>query len=134
MPDIPLLFVPPKYLFDESLVNDTPDGTLDYVPDFWNPWFNPVKGEDLNVMVRAINELIARLNLQYAQREITAAGNVTLANGEYLILMNKAVGAATQITLPPIEAYVDEGYNFTNITIKDFKGDSYANLITITRH
>lgn len=58
-------------------------------------------------------------------RVITAAGNVTVAAGDGLIVLNKATGAATTVTLEtsPVAGAVHR--------IKDGKGDAATNNITI---
>jgi len=59
-------------------------------------------------------------------RVVTAAGAVTLAHLDDIVIVNKTVGAATVVNLPanPLRGRV--------YTIKDGKGDANANNITIT--
>lgn len=64
-------------------------------------------------------------NIQ-ALRVVTAAGAVTVATTDTVVVVNKTVGAATVINLPATPA---TGLTFT---IKDGKGDAAANNITIT--
>lgn len=130
MPDIPLIFVPPKYLFDENIINDTPRGVLDYVPFFEPAWYRLPKSEDLNRLVNAINELIARLNLQYTQRVIDTPGDIVITAGQYAIIF-AVLPAPVQATLPAIDAWVDDGYNFADIWIKDYANLAGTNPITV---
>lgn len=58
-------------------------------------------------------------------RIVTAAGNVAVLATDLVILMNKAVGAATSIVLPP-----SVQRNGAPLTVKDLKGDANANNIT----
>jgi hypothetical protein len=65
--------------------------------------------------------------LRVATRVITAAGAVTVSGtADYFICVNKTVGAATTVNLPPTPA--------TGLTymIKDCKGDAATNAITVT--
>ena len=58
-------------------------------------------------------------------REVTAAGAITVVATDYIILVNKSVGAATTVNLP---ASPSTGQVFI---IKDGKGDANSNNITI---
>lgn len=58
-------------------------------------------------------------------REITAAGAVAVAVGDEIILLNKTVGAATNVNFPAAASYTGSG-----LTIKDIKGDAGTNNIT----
>lgn len=59
-------------------------------------------------------------------REVTAAGAVAVSPlTDYVILINKTVGAATVVNLPV-------GQNGLSYIIKDKKGDANSNNITIT--
>lgn len=58
-------------------------------------------------------------------RVVTAAGAVTVAVTDEIILLNKTVGAATNVSFPAAAAYVGRG-----ISIKDIKGDAGSNNIT----
>lgn len=57
---------------------------------------------------------------------MTDAGNYTIVN-EAVLIVNKTVGAATTVTLPPV-AYTPAG---RTIEIKDGKGDAATNNITV---
>lgn len=59
-------------------------------------------------------------------RVVTAAGAVTVAVTDLIIIVNKTVGAATTVNLPasPVTG--------TRFTVKDGKGDAAANNITVT--
>lgn len=59
-------------------------------------------------------------------RVVTAAGAVTVARTDYIIVVNKTVGAATTVNLPAAPV-VGEMF-----IIKDGRGDAGANNITIT--
>jgi hypothetical protein len=59
-------------------------------------------------------------------RIVTAAGDVTVLVTDQVLLMNKTVGAATNIFLP-----TSASRSGTPVTIKDYKGDSLTNNITI---
>jgi hypothetical protein len=59
------------------------------------------------------------------QRVVTAAGDVTVASTDNIILLNKTVGATTNIILPTA---VSRGG--VAITVKDLKGDAFTNNIT----
>ena len=130
-PQIPLIFVPSEYTTDLLISNDSPTGTLTYLRPF-EPWFRLVTGERLNELVRAVNEMIARLNLVMTQRIITAAGDVTVALGDYQILLDKTVPAPTVVFLPSVGEFVNGGYNFTEIIIKDLGQNASTHNITIT--
>lgn len=64
-------------------------------------------------------------SLQNVYREITAAGDVTVGATDIGFLMNKTVGAATNIDLP-----LANSRNGVPVWVKDFKGDSNVNNIT----
>lgn len=58
-------------------------------------------------------------------RVVTAAGAVTVTTADNVVVVNKTVGAATTVNLPV-------GTSGLTFTIKDGKGDSALNNITIT--
>lgn len=58
-------------------------------------------------------------------RMVTAAGAVTVANADEVILLNKAAGAATNVNFPKASDYTGNG-----ISVKDIKGDAATNNIT----
>ena len=58
-------------------------------------------------------------------RVVTAAGAVTVTTADYVVVVNKAVGAATAVALPA-------GVTGLRFVIKDGKGDAGANNITIS--
>lgn len=60
-----------------------------------------------------------------AVRVVTAAGAVTVALTDYIVVVNKTIGAATVVNLPA-------GTANQHYVIKDGKGDAGANNITIT--
>lgn len=62
---------------------------------------------------------------QVTTRTITAAGPVTATTADYIICINKTVGAATTVNLPPSPS---AGLTFI---VKDCKGDANTNNITV---
>ena len=58
-------------------------------------------------------------------RVVTAAGSVTVTSDDYLVIVNKTVGAATTVNLPSV-------WRGRTFVIKDGKGDAATNNITIT--
>jgi len=60
-----------------------------------------------------------------ATRVVTASGAVTVTNVDFLVEVNKTVGAATTVNLPA-------GVTGQRFIIKDGKGDAAANNITLT--
>lgn len=58
-------------------------------------------------------------------RIVTAAGAVTIVGTDQTILLNKTVGAATNIILPTSVSRLG-----APVTVKDYKGDANANNIT----
>ncbi len=58
-------------------------------------------------------------------RVVTAAGAITITSADYLVVVNKASGAATVVNLPA-------GVTNTVFIIKDGKGDALVNNITLT--
>lgn len=69
----------------------------------------------------------AVINLSYsAPRVVIAAGAVTITTADYIVVVNKTVGAATAVALyaAPLAG--------SQVIIKDGKGDAAANNITIT--
>lgn len=71
----------------------------------------------------SIQSAISAVSNQY--RIITAAGDVAVLGTDVVILMNKAVGATTNINLP-----TSASRNGVPLTVKDYKGDANANPIT----
>lgn len=61
-----------------------------------------------------------------ALRMVTAAGAVTCTTADDVVIVNKTTGAATAVTLTATPATGDE------LTIKDGKGDSGTNVITVS--
>ena len=64
-------------------------------------------------------------NVVATVRVVTAAGAVTVATTDYVVVVNKTVGAATTVNLPA-------GVLGQTFVIKDGKGDAAANNITLT--
>lgn len=60
-----------------------------------------------------------------AVRVVVAAGAITVTTADYLVVVNKTVGAASAVALPA-------GVTGQAFVIKDGKGDANANNITIT--
>jgi hypothetical protein len=67
-----------------------------------------------------------RGGINAAVRVITAAGAITVATTDYIICVNKTVGAATTVNLPASPSVGDQ------YVIKDCKGDANTNNITVT--
>ena len=71
------------------------------------------------------------------QRIVTAAGDITAVAGDYAILVNKTVGAATNVNLPDVVQWLKQTIAQALSTveralwIKDLKGDAATNNITI---
>lgn len=64
---------------------------------------------------------------QNTQREVTAAGSVTIdADDDDIVIINKTVGAATAVTLP------EAASRSRPVRIVDGKGDANTNNITIS--
>jgi hypothetical protein len=63
--------------------------------------------------------------ISYTYRLVTAAGSVTVTGADQSILLNKTVGAATDIVLPTSATMT----NGQPITVKDYKGDANTNNI-----
>jgi hypothetical protein len=82
--------------------------------------FNTVTGQ---YTVISLAQLSAATQNIY--RIVTAAGDVPVAASDITILMNKAVGAATNIDLPTSASRAG-----LPVTVKDYKGDANANNIT----
>ena len=58
-------------------------------------------------------------------RVITGADPVTVTTADYLVVVNKTIGAATPVTLPASPAIGD------TYIVKDGKGDAWLNAITV---
>lgn len=84
----------------------------DRLIDLRNPWNT------------ATNHLTLPVNVTV--RVVTAAGAVTVTTSDYVVVVNKTVGAATTVNLPASPATGD------TYVIKDGKGDAGANNITLT--
>lgn len=65
-------------------------------------------------------------SINYELRVITTSGAVTVLKYDYILVINKTVGAATTLNLPANPSIGDY------YTIKDGKGDAGANNITVT--
>lgn len=76
--------------------------------------------------VNVSNRITLDGGLVVPPRVVTAAGAVTVTTADYIVVVNKTVGAATTVNLPgsPVA-----GQTFI---IKDGKGDAATNNITIT--
>jgi hypothetical protein len=62
----------------------------------------------------------------YKTRVVTAAGAVTVATSDHVVIVNKSSGEATTVNLPGSPT------TGTEFTIKDGKGDAGSNTITVT--
>lgn len=67
-------------------------------------------------------------NLLFQRNKIVTTGNYTVVN-ESLVIVNKTVGAATTITLPPS---LTSPLGIRQLIVEDGKGDAATNNITIT--
>ena len=76
-----------------------------------------------NNIFTGINSFLAGLIFQV--RVVTAAGAVTITSADYIVVVNKTVGAATTVNLPA-------GVLGMYFVIKDGRGDAGTNNITIT--
>ena len=125
--DLNLVYIrsPGGYLFELNPGNNlTPSRTL--VPLL--PWYRLFKGEDLNEMRDALNNLQIRAALAAQQEEVSDAAYTVLL-GQYNLL---AMVAPLTFTLPACEDFVDGGYVGTPIWIKDAgRNASSVNRITI---
>lgn len=81
-----------------------------------------------NITTKAFSSLTAAAflgSIENNYREVTAAGDVTIAANDVGILLNKAAGAATNINLPAAATR-----NGAPVWVKDYKGDANVNNIT----
>lgn len=78
---------------------------------------------DILAFVDALDAALASLT---GYRAVTAAGDVTGLASDRLLVINKTVGAATAVSLPPTPT---PGQRFT---VLDGKGDAGTNNITIS--
>lgn len=79
---------------------------------------------NLKVSIMAIINIISQ-GLNVSPRVVTGAGNIALSSTDYVVVVNKTVGAATPVNCPVNtlgEAFI----------VKDGKGDAATNNITIT--
>jgi hypothetical protein len=79
--------------------------------------------------VRAVFDIIDdRINGKQTRpcRAVTAAGAIAMAASDHEIIVNKTVGAATAVTLPPAPTLGQV------VIVSDGKGDAGTNTITIT--
>lgn len=109
--DINLVFVnsPGNYLWSLNPGNVN-EPTLLFEVNQLLPWYRLFKGEDLQSIAVLANNLTVRAALAARQRKITAAGDIDVLLGDFQILIDKAVPAATQVTLPNITQFIDGGY------------------------
>lgn len=133
MPDqlfsIPVAFVEAQYTYD--WMTSDPDYSIELLPLF-ETGFRLFRGEDLNKMVVAINDFIVRFAVIANQRIITSAGDVTINLGDFQVLLNKTVPAATTCFLPSAAAWADGGYGIAPMIIKDLAGNAGTYNITLT--
>jgi len=69
---------------------------------------------------------VALVGAGLSVREVTAAGAIVLTNADFLLIVNKTVGAATAVTLPAAPGASQR------IKVLDGKGDAGTNNITVT--
>lgn len=77
-----------------------------------------------NNVFTGINKFAA--GIEFADRIVTAAGAITVTTADIFVTVNKTVGAATAVSIP------GGATRGTIFVIKDGKGDSGTNNITIT--
>lgn len=100
----------------------------------WTGYAVP-QGTGTGAVVLAVAPTISTINLTgittigggqiLNTRVVTAAGAITVTSADYIVIVNKTVGAATAISFP-------SGVTNTVFIVKDGKGDANANNITIT--
>jgi len=129
-PQIPVIFVPSEYLTDMFISNDVSTGVLTFIRPF-QPWYRLFPGEEMNQVVDAVNELILRLNLNMVQRVITDPGDIDIEPGDVQVLIDKTVPQATTVYLPSVTEFVERGYNFAPVLIKDLAQNAGTFNITI---
>lgn len=61
----------------------------------------------------------------YLTRVVVASGAITVTTADYIVIVNKTVGAASAVAFPA-------GVTGQEFIIKDGKGDAAANNITVT--
>lgn len=86
--------------------------------------------DGITIIVDLVGTRFVRIDttaLAPAQREITAAGAVTVTTVDRILWINKTVGAATIVNLPAAATR-----NGLDLVIKDKKGDANAHNITVT--
>ena len=102
---------------DVAAFDDASDLSTD--PAFLNrPKTKKVTAAQIATYVQAIGQVVGA-------RVVTASGAITAATTDYVIVVNKTVGAASAVTLPA-------GVTGQVLIIKDGKGDAAANNITTT--
>lgn len=88
--------------------------------------YNPALDTYITRLVKTDGSLRTRSGQSVKIRVVTAAGAVTMTNADYIVEINKTVGAATTVNLPSSPLSGD------TYVIKDGKGDAAANNITVT--
>lgn len=78
----------------------------------------------------ALEQLSGALPSDTTIRTVTAAGPVTVLGNELEVGINKTVGEATTVNLPPVATWSGRLTEFA-LVIKDLKGDAQTNNITI---
>lgn len=115
---------------DYTLLNDllaVPDPTKKeiVIRDRETNLFNRIS---MSLLAQAAASLVSTTGLTGAilntHRIVTAAGDVTINPTDQIILLNKTVGAATNIILPTAASR-----NGVPVMVKDYKGDAVANNI-----
>lgn len=81
---------------------------------------------DLRQLINVATTTAPTLPVNVTLRVVTAAGAATVTTSDYMVVINKTVGAATVVNLPAGPTVGD------TYLIKDGKGDAAANNITLT--
>lgn len=108
------------YFTGRSSITSASDGNMAFR--------NNANSADANITaanVTASGTLKTTAGRVVAVRVITAAGAVTVTTADYVVAVNKTVGAATTVNLPA-------GVDGQELIVKDAKGDAAANNITVT--
>lgn len=112
-----------------SIVFNLRDGTLLQIGAYSNNginWGTPVSIARNTGVVTFNNGMTINQAMTITPRIVTASGAITMTTTDNIVIVNKTTGAATAVTLPasPVVGRC--------ATVKDGKGDSASNAITIS--
>ncbi len=99
--------------------------TFGQLPTGYDPFAKEVIVYDPVLRTWVVATIAQLIGGSLLTRTVTAAGDVNVLANDRVILMNKTVGAATNINLPTANSR-----NGFPLTVKDFKGDASINNIT----